>query len=238
MRIKAVLLDFGDTLVGFDQFDYDACLRELHRSLLRDGVTLPYEDFRKAYFEVRDRIYRETEDSLEESSFCFRISEALKQFGYSFDPGDQLIISAVEAFMDLLIHSVIMDEHVPSVLQKLHQKYKLGLVSNFAHPPTIMKILKKFDLAGFFDTLVVSGDVGWRKPSPRIFERALNALRVAPSEAVFVGDAPYHDIRGAKKMGMKTILVEKDSIEEGVNKESPDRIIRRIEELLRVLSEL
>ena len=238
MRIKAVLLDFGDTLVGFDQFDYDACLRELHRSLLRDGVTLPYEDFKKAYFEVRDRIYRETEDSLEELSFCFRVSEALKQFGYSFDPSDQLIIGAVEAFMGLLVDSVRMDEQVPSVLEKLHQKYKIALVSNFGYPPTIIQILKKFELVSFFDAIVVSGDVGWRKPSPKIFERALNALRVAPSEAVFVGDAPYHDVQGAKKMGMKTVLVKKGSAEEGLNREDTDRIIRKIEELPEVLLEL
>jgi len=51
MSIKAVLLDLGDTLVGFDRFDYDACLRELHKSLSRDGVTLPYEHLKKAYFE-------------------------------------------------------------------------------------------------------------------------------------------------------------------------------------------
>ena len=238
MRIKAVLLDFGDTLVGFERFDYDACLRELHRSLLRDGVTLPYEDFKKAYFEVRDRIYKETEDSLEEHSFCLRVSEALKQFGYSFDPNDQLIISAVEAFMGLLIDSVTMDEQVPVVLQQLHQKYKLALVSNFGYPPTIIQLLKRFNLVGFFDAICVSGDVGWRKPSPKIFMSALNALRVAPSEAAFVGDAPYHDIQGAKKMGMKTILVKKGSVEEDVNKESPDKIIHNVEELPEALSRL
>ena len=238
MRIKAVLLDFGDTLVGFERFDYDACLRELHRSLLRDGVTLPYENFKKAYFEVRDRIYRETEDSLEEHSFCLRVSEALKQFGHSFDPDDQLIISAVEAFMGLLIDSVTMDEQVPVVLQRLHQRYKLALVSNFGYPPTIIQLLKKFDLVGFFDAIVVSGEAGWRKPSPKIFMRALNVLKVAPSEAVFVGDSPYHDIQGAKKMGMKTILVRKSSAEEGVEKENPDKVIRKIEELPEVLLEL
>ena len=238
MRIKAVLLDLGDTLVGFDQFDYDACLRELHGSLWRDGVTLPYEDLRRAYFEVRDRIYRETEDSLREFTFTFRVSEALRQFGYSFDPFDLLIIDAVEAFMDLLIDSVRIDERVPSVLQQLRQDYKLGLVSNFAHPPAIIKILEKFDLIGFFDVVVISGDVGWRKPSPKIFERALSALQVAPSEAVFVGDAPYHDIQGAKMMGMKTVLVKKGSVEEDVNKENPDKIIRKIEEVPEALLEL
>jgi putative hydrolase of the HAD superfamily len=238
MCIKAVFLDFGDTLVSFDQFDYDACLEELHRSLLRNGVTLPYEDFKKSYFEVRDRIYRETEDSLEELSFCFRVSETLKQFGYSLDPEDHLITGAVEAFMRLLIESVTMDVRVPSVLQELQRKYKLGLVSNFPHPPTIIQLLKRFTLSKFFDAIVVSGDAGWRKPSPKIFVRALDALRVAPPEAVFVGDALYHDIQGAKKMGMKTVLVKKRSAEEGVNKGTPDKIIHRIDELPQALSDL
>ncbi len=238
MSIKAVLLDLGDTLVGFDRFDYDACLRELHKSLSRDGVTLPYEHFKKAYFEVRERIYRETEDSLEELSFCFRVSETLKLFGYSFNPDDQLIIDAVEAFMNLQVNSLTMDEQVPSVLQQLRQKYKLALVSNFAHPPMIIQLLNKFDLTSFFDAIVVSGDIGWRKPSPRIFESALKALEVAPSEAVFVGDAPYHDIQGAKKIGMKTVFLRKSCVEEGVNRENPDKIILKIEELPEALSDL
>jgi len=238
MRIKAVLLDFGDTLVEFDRFDYDACLRGLQESLVRNGVLLPYEDFRKAYFDVRDRIYKETEDSLEEHSFCFRVSEAIKKFAYSFEPSDRLIIDAVEAFMDLLIDSVRMDERVPSILQRLHQKYKLGLVSNFGYPPTIIHLLEKFDLGRFFDAIVISGDVGWRKPSPKIFETALKALSVTPSETVFVGDTPYHDIQGAKQMGMKTILVKKDSVIENMNNRAPNKIIRRIKELPRMLSEL
>ncbi|MFQ6065161.1 MAG: HAD family hydrolase [Candidatus Bathyarchaeia archaeon] len=238
MRIKAVLLDFGDTLVGFERFDYDACLRELHGALLRDGVALPYEDFKRVYFEVRDRLYRETEDSLEEHNFCLRVSEALKRFGHTFDPSDHSIVSAVEAFMRLLIDSVAMDKQVPAVLKLLNQRYKLALVSNFGYPQTIIQLLNKFDLIGFFDAICVSGQVGWRKPSPKIFQKALNALGVAPSEAVFVGDAPYHDIQGAKRMGMKTVLVKKGSAEGDVNSGSPDKIISGIEELPQTLSEL
>ena len=99
------------------------------------------------------------------------------------------------------------------------------------------RLQKNFNnLTSFFDAIIVSGDVGWRKPSPRIFESALNALQLAPSEAVFVGDAPYHDIQGAKRMGMKTILMRKDSLEESVNIGDPDKRIREFKELPQALS--
>ena len=54
-------------------------------------------------------------------------------------------------------------------------------------------------------TRVFSSEVGKRKPHPEIFERALDALEVAPEEALFVGDRLYEDVRGAGEVGMTTV---------------------------------
>jgi len=55
------------------------------------------------------------------------------------------------------------------------------------------------------DFAVFSSEVGFRKPDPRIFERALEALGVAPENALFVGDRLYEDVRGAGELGMTTV---------------------------------
>jgi putative hydrolase of the HAD superfamily len=52
---------------------------------------------------------------------------------------------------------------------------------------------------------VFSSEVGFRKPDPRIFERVLEALGVAPENALFVGDRLYEDVRGAGELGMTTV---------------------------------
>ena len=49
-----------------------------------------------------------------------------------------------------------------------------------------------------------SSEVGWRKPHPAIFERALEALDVAPERAIFVGDKLSTDVAGASALGMTT----------------------------------
>ena len=59
------------------------------------------------------------------------------------------------------------------MLRRLHRKYKLGIISNFAIPECVDKLLKVHGLNGLFDVVVVSAAVNKRKPSPEIFKNAL-----------------------------------------------------------------
>ncbi len=237
MRVKAVLFDFGDTLVSFEGFDYEASLTALHRTLVENGIVVPYGKFKKTYFKVRDYLYREEDFSFKEFNFCVRASRVLNELGFNLNPTDPKIISSVEAFMRTLKESLKLEEYVPMVLQELKKNYRLGLVSNFAYPPAIKQTLRKFGLSKFFDVVVISGDIGWRKPNPKIFEKALRALHVSASEAVFVGDAPLHDIAGARQVGMKTVLLRRLGEKETVDTGSPDEIISGLEELLMTLQD-
>ena len=115
---------------------------------------------------------------------------------------------AVEAFVQAFIEDVRMEDYVPALLARLKKKYKLGLISNFAYAPGPWKILQRFNLTEYFDAVMVSAELGLRKPHPKIFEEALKKLRVKAGEAVFVGDSLKADINGAKKTGFKTVLVE------------------------------
>lgn len=83
---------------------------------------------------------------------------------------------------------------------------RLGLVSNAFDPAWLLhRDLEQMGLAERLDFAVFSSEVGKRKPHPAIFERALEALGVAPEEALFVGDRLYEDVRGAAELGMSTI---------------------------------
>ena len=237
MRVKAILFDFGDTLVSFEGFDYEASLTALHQTLVENGIVTPYEKFKKTYFKVRDQLYSEGGSSFKEFNFCIRVSRVLNELGFNLNPTDPEIIRSVEAFMRPLIKSLKFEEHVLMVLQELKKKHRLGLVSNFAYPPAIKQTLRKFRLSKFFDVVVISGDVGWRKPSSKIFEKALEALQVSASEAVFVGDEPFHDITGAKQVGMKTVLLRRLGEKETADTSNTDNIISGLEELLAILQD-
>lgn len=235
MHVKAVLFDLFDTLVLLESEEvfYTPCLKRLHAFLVRKGISIPFEDFRRVYFEVRDRLYAETEKSLEEPHFNVRVSLVLRRFGYNFDVSSP-VVGATMAFADELMHYIHLDVDAVEVLKGLHGRYKLGLVSNLAIPECVLRLLDKYQLNEFFDAVLVSGAINKRKPSPEIFERALKALGVNSSEAVFVGDMLGLDVKGAKNVGMKAVLIERRPSQKILNVK-PDRVVKSLKELFLVV---
>lgn len=238
MQTDAVLFDLFDTLLLLQSQEvyYPPSLQKLHEFLVKNGVNAQFEDFRRVYFEVRDKFYSESRSSLEEPHFNVRVSQTLHNLGYNFDVFDPVVVGATMAFADEFMRYVSLDEDALDVLQKLHGKYKLGLVSNFAIPECGWKMLDKFDMKRFFDAVVISGEVNRRKPSPEIFEKALKALGVKASRTVFVGDMLDLDVLGPKSVGMKTVLIKRRPMDEN-EYVKPDRVITRLRELLTVLKD-
>lgn len=78
----------------------------------------------------------------------------------------------------------------------------LGLVTNGAAAPQRAKI-ERFDLARFFDVIVVEGEVGSGKPDPRNFHHALDAVGAAPERALMAGDNFECDVIGALGAGVQ-----------------------------------
>jgi len=236
MQVEAVLFDLFDTLLLLEKPEayYPPSLRRLYDFLVKNGINVSFEDFNRVYFEVRDKFYSESRESLEEPHFNLRVSQTLQRLGYNFDVSDSVIVGATMAFADQFMRYVSLDTDALDVLQKLHGKYKLGLVSNFAIPECGWKLLEKFDLKRFFDVVIISGEINRRKPSAEIFERALKTLGVKASRAVFVGDMLDLDVMGPKKVGMKTVLIKRRCMEENANVK-PDKVITRLSDLLVVL---
>lgn len=69
--------------------------------------------------------------------------------------------------------------------------------------------IARLGLSELVDAAVFCTDVGWRKPARQIFDRALEALGVAPHQALFVGDHPVWDIAGAQAVGMEAVLIDR-----------------------------
>ena len=236
MNVDAILFDFGDTLVLVDGFDHNACLKSLHESLTESGIHVPFKEFRQKYFEARDQLYEETRGSLREPHFHLRVSRALQKFGYNYLPHDPLIAKASLRFNNTFLQYMRIEENTLRILNHLHKRYRLGVVSNMALPAAVTHALKKFGLAPYFEVVVISGEVGWRKPSPRIFQHALNQLKIDAPQVAFVGDSLDTDIQGAKQIGMKTIWVKRKTANERLVEEiRPDRVVHGLDEILQVL---
>jgi len=120
-----------------------------------------------------------------------------------------------------------------ALLKELHGKFKLGIISNsMSQVPKIF--LEQNNLIRYFDAIVISGAVGFRKPNPRIFNYALERLNADPCEAVHVGDSFEEDIVGAKNVGMKAIWIcEEKLIEKGAPQ--PDFIANSLTDVPRLI---
>lgn len=236
MTVKAVLFDMFDTLMMIekDHMFYNPSLRRAHKSLLDNGVEVNFVEFRQAYVKARDAIYAAAEATLEEPHFNVRIADTLLSLGYNYDANSQIVVDATFAFCDEFMTFVVIDHHAKSVLSTLHGKYKLGVVSNFAIPECVHRLLERHDLADLFDLVVVSGAVNKRKPSPEIFIKALEMMGVAASETVFVGDTVDADVAGPKSVGMKTVFIER-RVQKEIEQFCPNQTIKSLEELPRAI---
>ena len=95
------------------------------------------------------------------------------------------------------------------VLERLKGKYKLLLLTNGSPDLQQEKLDGVPELAGYFDHIVISGNFGEGKPSPRIFRHALDLLGVEPREAIMVGDKLTTDILGSNRAGIPNFWINR-----------------------------
>ncbi len=93
------------------------------------------------------------------------------------------------------------------------RRLKIALVSNY--DGRLHRVLEELGWRRLFDAVLVSAEVGWAKPSPRIYAAALAALELAPAEALMVGDRPREDVDGATAAGLRALLYDPRGREPG-----------------------
>ena len=84
---------------------------------------------------------------------------------------------------------------------------RLGVITNW--DPSARVLLERLGLAGYFEHMIVSSEVGCEKPDPRIFEIALDRAGVSAGRSVYVGDNYYDDSVGARRVGMGCLVVNR-----------------------------
>jgi len=96
----------------------------------------------------------------------------------------------------------------PALLEQLQGRYKLGIVTNFMDGPTARRVFDDLGYESIFDSLVVSAEVGYMKPAPILFERALDELGSKPENTLMVGDTYEVDVVGAHRAEMRGVLID------------------------------
>lgn len=121
---------------------------------------------------------------------------------------------------------------VKETLVNLRERFTLVLLTNGAPCVQREKTVRP-GLDGYFHHIVISGEFGFGKPDPRIFNYALDLAGAAPGAALMVGDNPVRDIAGARRCGIGTVWVNYPGVPfpgEG----QPEHEIREFPELVRI----
>jgi putative hydrolase of the HAD superfamily len=100
----------------------------------------------------------------------------------------------------------------PDVLPALAELRERGIVRVIASnwDCSLPDWLEPTGIPELVDGVVTSAEVGEAKPSPRVFERALAVARVAPEEALHVGDKVDNDVEGAAAAGVRAVLIQRE----------------------------
>jgi putative hydrolase of the HAD superfamily len=204
-HITAIGFDLFETLITVENLRREEAGGRLMQSLKSSGFAIADESFFPIYRAAARRFMAAAQQDGKETHNRFWVSTALQELGHDVQPDDARIALAVETYFSAFIDYAAPIPGTMEMLATLKGKYRLGLLSNLTHAPAALRIIDKLGMAPFFDAVVVSGQLGYRKPHPKVFLELLDQLGTPKEQTVFVGDNLEADIHGAQHMGIQPI---------------------------------
>ena len=237
-NIRAIVFDYGNTIIPFGREALDAYDQELAAGLrARFGA---FDEARFQSFRMESRLapYAGDPPSYRENDFA-SITVGLIRALYGITPEDEVLAELLALRLKAFVDVVSVEPDVDALLGRLGERYALGLLSNYPDGEAIRMSLETTGLARHFDAVVISGEEGYVKPHPVVFEKMVECLAVAPPEVLFVGDNWLADVQGAKRAGMRAAHMRRwappEVFEAGPEDFLPDFEIADLSELEAVL---
>ncbi len=243
MSYRAVLFDLFDTLVLFHRDRLPEV--QVDGKVIRSTAGHLHAAFRPFAPDVALSVFVEAlfwswQEAERIRAEAHREVGAPERFGMLFG---RLGLEASAEARDVLLathmrelsRAVECPSHHAPLLADLKERYRLAVVSNFDYAPTCRAVLERERIAHLFETIVISDEVGWRKPKPVIFETALRRMDLSPVEALFVGDRADIDVLGARGVGMPSAWINREAAALPADMQPPDFEIRDLAELRAIL---
>ena len=225
MGVRAAFFDVGDTLVEGWAPDY----RRFERAALAGhyGDRDWYDDFLHATHEPADHDLPWRQDTLTIIERWLRGRNV---------PLDDIDIDRIRSLCAVPLDSIAtLTEGAADALRWCKREgLRVVLVTNtlWRGDGEVLEDWRRFGLADAIDGVVSSHSVGWRKPHPAMFERALEIAGVRPDEAFMVGDRLGADVWGAQQVGLRAVLRETAGpAPQAAVAATPDATVRSLMEL-------
>lgn len=245
LRIQAVLFDVNHTLVDIHTDEHrDRVYRVISHVLAYSGIHVRCGQLRDIYFATLHRQRDQNPEEHPEFDAVALWRTIVERHATAYtrslpaDRIEQLPRFLTELHRGLSRRRLHRYPHVRQVLDELRDHYRLGVVTDgqsaYARPE-----LDELGLLDHFDPIVVSGELGFRKPDSRMFDIALRTLEIAPEQAVYVGNDAFRDVHGARQAGLHTVLYAADGRPDAAGCAcscTPDHVVTDHRQLPRLLA--
>jgi FMN phosphatase YigB (HAD superfamily) len=223
--MRAALFDVGDTLV--EHWDPDFRAREREALVGRYGERDWYDAFLKTRHDPEDHDLPWRQDTVA------IIDGWLRSQGI---PAEDLDADTIRSLCSVPLDTLAqLTEGADEALRWCKRnRLRVVLVTNtlWRGDDEVREDWRRFGLGDVIDGVASSHSVGWRKPHPAMFERALELADARPEEAFMVGDRLGADIVGAKQLGIRAVLRETNGPAPQIaTAVRPDAVIRSLREL-------
>ena len=231
-NLKGVIFDYGGTIDS----------RGVHWSeVIWDGycdahVAVTKEQFRECYV-FAERELAKVRHILPHHNFHDLLLIKMRiELGYLAEQGllNADCIEPLAAQIALYCYRAARSsvEEARPVLEALHARYPMVLVSNFYG--NVESVLADFDLRRYFRDIIESAVVGVRKPDPKIFQLGVDALGLKPEEVLVIGDSYKKDIVPAESIGCHVAWIKGKGWTADEDAQMHPNIIKNLREILDV----
>lgn len=205
-RIKAVVFDYGNTLIEFSARQAGACDARLSEALTEMFGPHDPASLRRIREADRRAPYMGDPPEYRENDMAAITRHAVETL-YARPPSSAELLRLLRVRFDAFVDTVAADPESVPVLERLAPRFRLALLSNYPDAPAIRESLHRTGLDRFLDPVIVSADLGRVKPHPLPFARMQEALGLPPHAILYVGDNWLADVQGARRAGWRSVWV-------------------------------
>lgn len=239
MTIKGILFDLYGTLIDIETNEsMDEIYRAIAHYLTYHGVYLHRWEVRERYYQVMKKQKEARCEEYPEIDVEAIWNELLMQEGIksSFLRGQLAKITA-HIYRGISRNRLQLYPDVKKVLNELQADYRLALISD-AQSCYALPEIRAVGLDGYFNPIVISSHYGFRKPDSRLFQKALDNMKLKPEEVIWVGNDMFRDIFGANLLGIRNIFIDSNQGAKSYKDVVPDYRIQQFEGVLKGIAAL
>lgn len=207
MVIKVVAFDLDDTLYNATELSWEARISGL-KAMIKKGLNI---ELKKASL-ILNEIVKEygSNNSNHYNIFIRRINRFEPQIEFiSTSQKNMYVTTAVMAYHEQKIKMIEPFEDVIPCLSEIKEMgMKTAIISDGIPMKQYEKILR-LGIDDFVDLVVISDEVGVRKPNPKLFEYCLKKFGISGEESVYIGDNPVKDLIPARMNGMFSVYIHR-----------------------------